>query len=189
MGGLLSNPPSTGQTTGFDTAVILQQFNQLKNQNCTLETELQVFKATVIDLLGKLHRSMTRVTNSPFMFSRQENAEQAINNLNILNMGLDSNARLSPTPRSLHTLWLEYQQGIGGRKAAKLFTPEERGRVKHKYCMRKPFWDLVARMVQNGYTAHVAIDKIYKTYGRLGSLTNILREIKKERGNHSLILV
>jgi hypothetical protein len=34
-------------------------------------------------------------------------------------------AELSPTPRSLYILWDEYQNGIGGRKAARLFTKEE----------------------------------------------------------------
>ncbi|KAI2499662.1 hypothetical protein MHU86_14843 [Fragilaria crotonensis] len=31
-------------------------------------------------------------------------------------------AVLSPTPRNLFELWQEYQVGIGGRKAARLFT-------------------------------------------------------------------
>ncbi|KAI2494042.1 hypothetical protein MHU86_20485 [Fragilaria crotonensis] len=30
-------------------------------------------------------------------------------------------ATLMPTPRSLHDLWQEYEFGVGGRKAAKLF--------------------------------------------------------------------
>ena len=108
--------------------------NQLKKQNSTLETELKVFNVTVTDLLGRLHHSMTRVANSPFMFSRQTNIAEAMNNLNQLNTRLDSNAILSPTPRSLYTLWIEYQLGIGAREAAKLFLVEEIGRVKHRCC-------------------------------------------------------
>ena len=30
-------------------------------------------------------------------------------------------ATLMPTPRSLHDLWQEYEHGVGGRKAARLF--------------------------------------------------------------------
>ena len=93
-------------------------------------------------------------------------------------------ATLSGSPKSLHILWLEYQHGIGGRKPAKMFTPGERGRVKHKYCMRKPFWDLIARMIRNGFTAQVAIDKVYDVYGNHGSVTKILREIRKDKGGH-----
>ncbi len=41
---------------------------------------------------------------------------------------------LSPNPKNLFELWDEYQVGIGGRKAARLFSQEEcGGKVKHKY--------------------------------------------------------
>jgi hypothetical protein len=40
---------------------------------------------------------------------------------------------LSPNLRSLHDLWEEYQNGLGGRKPARLLTYNERGRVKHKF--------------------------------------------------------
>jgi hypothetical protein len=30
-------------------------------------------------------------------------------------------ATLMPTPRRLHDLWQEYEHGVGGRKAARLF--------------------------------------------------------------------
>jgi hypothetical protein len=35
---------------------------------------------------------------------------------------------LSPNLRSLYLLWDEYENGIGGRKAAQLFSREERER-------------------------------------------------------------
>jgi hypothetical protein len=43
----------------------------------------------------------------------------------------------SANPRSLHVLWNEYERGIGGRRPAKLFHIQERGKVKHKYHRRK----------------------------------------------------
>ena len=52
-------------------------------------------------------------------------------------------AKLSNHPRCLHLLWNEYEFGIGVNKAAKLFTPEEPGKMKHRYCLRKIFWDTV----------------------------------------------
>jgi hypothetical protein len=36
-------------------------------------------------------------------------------------------ASLSPNPKTLYKVWQEHQVGIGGRKAAKLFTTKERG--------------------------------------------------------------
>jgi hypothetical protein len=64
--------------------------------------------------------------------------------------------------RSLHVLWEEYKRGICGRRAARLFTRDERGRVKHKYYRRnKMVWDLISILVCGGLTAQVAIDPIY----------------------------
>ena len=95
----------------------------------------------------------------------------------------DLNATLSPCPKSLHILWMEYLHGIGGRKPAKDFTSEERGKQKHKYCLRKPFWDLTKHMINHGLSAQVAVDKIYNVYGNLGSVTKILRKIKRDKQN------
>jgi hypothetical protein len=68
----------------------------------------------------------------------------------------------SKTPKTLFVLWQEFEVGIGGRKPARLFTRVERGRVKCLYCRRKVLWEAVARLVRAGYTAHVAIDRIYE---------------------------
>jgi hypothetical protein len=77
----------------------------------------------------------------------------------------DGHITLSPNPRDLHSLWQEYEFGIGGRKAARLFTAVERGRVKYTYHRRKVVWDQVALMIRAGYTAQTAIDRIYEVHG------------------------
>ena len=46
-------------------------------------------------------------------------------------------ATLMPTPRSFSDLWQEFEFGVGGRKAAKLFSYTERGHFKDKYHRRK----------------------------------------------------
>ena len=94
-----------------------------------------------------------------------------------------ANAVLSPLPRSLYDLWNEYQFGIGGRKPAKDFTPNERGRVKHNYARRKVVWEKVDELVRRGYTAEVAIDRIYNVYGRSQSVTKIIDAMKVDRRN------
>ena len=72
--------------------------------------------------------------------NRGENGAAALDNGDL--------SSLSPHPRSLHQLvWQEYKFGIDGRKAAKLFTPQERGKVKHKYHQRKVVWDCIARLI------------------------------------------
>ncbi len=90
-------------------------------------------------------------------------------------------ASLSPNPQNLYKVWQEYQVGIGGRKAAKLFTAKERGgKVKHKYHRRKVVWSLVSGLVQVGLTADTAIDQIYAVYGQQTSVTNIINGIKRD---------
>ena len=49
-------------------------------------------------------------------------------------------ASVSPNPKNLYKQWHEFQVGLGGRKAAKLFTAKERGgKVKHKYTVATRF--------------------------------------------------
>jgi hypothetical protein len=92
-------------------------------------------------------------------------------------------ATLSAHPRSLHVLWEEYERGIGGRRAARLFTRDERGKVKDKYARRKIVWDLISTLVRGGLTAQVAIDRIYDHYGRTDSVTTIISKMKTDRRN------
>ena len=60
----------------IEAAVLLQQMHYLKQENTTLETEIQLFKASVNELLGKLHRAVTRIANDPIMYSRVRNMER-----------------------------------------------------------------------------------------------------------------
>lgn len=94
-------------------------------------------------------------------------------------------ATLAPNLRSLHALWQEYTVGIGGRKAAGLFTATERGRVKYVYHRRKVVWDTIARLVRGGYTAQAAIDMIHAAYGHI-STSDIINRMRRDRaaGGH-----
>jgi hypothetical protein len=108
------------------------------------------------------------------------------NNNNNQQVANNNNARLSPNPRNLHTLWQEYEFGFGGRKPAKDFTAEERGRVKYSYHRRKVVWDKIAELVRAGHTAQVAIDRIYQVYGQASTVTSIINQMRQDRrtGGH-----
>ena len=95
-------------------------------------------------------------------------------------------ATLSKNPKCLHTLWREYEDGLGGRKAAKHFTAQERGKVKALYHRRKVVWDVIRGLILAGHTAHVAVDKIYETYGAGQSVTSITKALLRDRrdGGH-----
>ena len=91
-------------------------------------------------------------------------------------------ATLSRAPRTLHALWDEWMNGIGGRKPARLFTLRERGACKHLYSKRRKFWSCVERMLDGGTTLLVAIRRIYGVYGYL-SVTDILKKLGRDESN------
>ena len=95
-------------------------------------------------------------------------------------------ATLSKNPKTLHSLWREFEEGLGGRKAAKMFTARQRGRVKQMYYRRKVVWDTVAVLVRAGYTAETAVERIYDTYGQNQSVTKIIKRMlaDKRGGGH-----
>ena len=95
-------------------------------------------------------------------------------------------ASLSPTPRSLYDLSVEYQTGIGGRKPAHDFTARERGLDKYRYYHRKNVWDIVSNLVNAGIIARVAIDRIYNHYGANKSVTRIIKDIMRNKKNGGL---
>ena len=100
----------------------------------------------------------------------------------------DNYARLCCGPKTLHQLWDEWVNGIGGgMKAIRLFTAAEWGRrVRHLFSKRKIFWDKICEMVRAGDLAEAAIDKVYAAYGDGESVTYILRQMQKDkaRGEH-----
>ena len=94
-----------------------------------------------------------------------------------------SQPSLSPNPKNLYELWQEYEVGIGGRKAAKLFSRSERGgKNKHKFCRRNVIWRIIDKIVRGrGHiTADVVIDQIYAIYGQQTSVTKIINAIKED---------
>jgi hypothetical protein len=96
-------------------------------------------------------------------------------------------AELTANPKDLITLWEEYQNGVGHRKAARLFTPSERGRahIKHKYHRRKIVWDVLSLLVNANVHFEEACERIYTAYpGK--SLTAITSSIKKDKKNNTL---
>ena len=76
--------------------------------------------------------------------------------------------------------------GIGGRKAARFFTREERGKAKSKHCRRNRFWKLVNNLIAKGLTSRVAIDTVHEVYGQSKGVTQLLDLIGKDPRNGTL---
>jgi hypothetical protein len=93
---------------------------------------------------------------------------------------------LCPNLNNLNTLWTEYEFGIGGRKAAKLWTAVERGNPKCKqtYYGRNCIWRTQLLLINKGHNLASANDLILRTYGILTSITNIARLIVADRSRY-----
>ena len=185
------------------------KLNALQRQNEELKNEIQLFKVGTNTVLKHMDCSIRKFSIMPVTRSRGNRIEDSNSNNRSGNSGTQSSttsrtniggsnvqghgssyeSTLSPSQRTLNMLGTEWEFGVGGRKAAKLFNNEERGRVRFQYSLRKNFWDLCGQMIRSGHTTETAVDKIYEVYSNTRSITDILRLIrrdKKEGGHPSL---
>ena len=124
-------------------------------------------------------------------FARQDpqqanNRRQANNQQEIRDDGIHP-ATLSPTPRFVSELWDEYMFGIGNRKPAKDFSPQESGStrngIKQKYYRRKFVWLTIEKMIDRGESKDSAIHKIRQVYGYRSSVTKIIEGLIDDHKN------
>ena len=96
-------------------------------------------------------------------------------------------ATMCSVPGNLYILWQEWQHGIGGRKAVRLFTAKERGLRcnKYKFYQRKHVWNLIKKHLNAGWDAHAAIERIYAVYGQEKPVTQIIRAIMEDRKRYA----
>ena len=146
---------------------------------------------TAIPVDGRMEMEVNNTQNNAVTGNNVDevaiaDAQEAVNDLFGIEEMEESTtqpATLSPLPRTLNDLWVEYMFGIGGRKPARLFTRIERGHVKDKYSFRKLGWDVISNLVNSGMTAEDAIQKVYDVYGHSTPTTTILKKIRADKGN------
>ena len=188
--------------------VLVSSVNSLRRQNDDLKNELIIFKESTTSMMKQMNTSIKRlsmlpvsrvmgvgrhsVTHSASSVTQYLTAGgngitgvgahglSGTNNIVEANDGRGYATTLTKCPKTLYVLWQEYEFGVGGRRPARLFNATERGRVKFNYSLRKGFWQLMDRMIRNGHTFNGAIDKIYSVYDRSRSVTEILRQIRKD---------
>ena len=186
--------PAGGLRNNGEVRLLLSAVSSLRRQNDELKNEIHLFKMSTNTLLHNMNSSIRRLAMVPVMTPRRRQLRDSSGIIEEehgeVTRPIPFVATLSKNPKTLYVLWQEYQFGVGGRKAAKLFTAEERGKVKYNYSLRKPFWDLMDLMIREGYTFNTAIDKIYSVYNTTTSVTQVLRAIRedKKRGFHSNLL-
>ena len=165
----------------------------LRRDNTELRAEVARIHERHERLLMTMNRNLIHLMRNPLVgrVQRQQNnrdVEDGIAIAGVIEQQANS-ALLSKSPRTLHTLWNEYEFGLANRKAAKDFTAAERGLVKYTYHRRKVLWDKVAEMVRSGWSANEACNRIYEVYGENLSVTQILNLMRKDRtnGGHPLL--
>ena len=170
--------------------VILSQLAVLRKQNEVLSTEFDIMRNHLSKKLKYISDTMNRFAAIPATFSTRNN----LNLTTVTNPASPSHpssttntgncAKLIRNPKSLYVLWNEYEFGIAGRRPAKTFSKEERGRDRYNYYKRNIFWSLVVEMVRRGRSANEAIDTIYQAYGYTTSITHIIKKLQDDKKNH-----
>jgi hypothetical protein len=179
-GGAGNRTVRLGDNSADQLMAIYSQIAGVGRRQAQAEAQTQLYHARTDTRLANLDTNICRIALQPVNRVRHGGANANDNNAVVGGRAAPIAfvaTLLSPRPRDLHLLWLEYEFGIGGRKAARHFTTHERGRVKFKYCRRKVVWDSIDRMVRAGFTAQVAVDKIYQVYGHI-TVTQIIDRMR-----------
>ena len=95
-------------------------------------------------------------------------------------------ANLCDRPSSLVMLWEEYINGIDGNKPAEQFSRAEVNVNKAmavRYGRRNTFWKTMKRLVDQGHSHQVAINRIRNAYGWHSSVTQILKKMNADKKN------
>jgi hypothetical protein len=162
---------------------------QIKLNHSEAQTPMASMQADIGEKMKIINNNMSRIIIQP---GRQSTLTQIQHIMEMQQLQVATDVRrdlvaggvLSNLPKNLFDLWEEYQMGLGGNKAAKEFTQEERGTCWFTYCRRKVFWDIISKHVNAGFTSAIAIDKVYQSYSRSLSVTDIINIIIKDKKNN-----
>jgi hypothetical protein len=186
-------PSRMDRNTGM---AILANQQEMKRGLSHLQSQVDVISVNQTRYHETVNKNVNRLARQPGRRFRNQGrhqnqqptpddvpADDYDDGIHAAGQAMELNARLSNSPRTLYLLWEEYTVGVGGMKAARLFTAAERGRSKHSYSRRKAVWDKIAELIRAGYTSETAIDKIYKAYGESLPVSTIISAIIRDRKN------
>jgi hypothetical protein len=166
--------------------------HEIRREVGQLRSEVDVMGVNHTRSLEIVNKNVNRLARRPgLQFRNQQRSNEDDDGAREAGETMALNARLSRNPRTLYLLWEEYTVGLNGFKAARLFTTVERGRSKHTYSKRKHVWDKISELIRAGYTADVAIDKMYKAYGESLPVTKIILAMiaDQKNGGHPQLCV
>ena len=149
----------------------------LRRDNTDLRAEVSRNAARQERKLTVINRNVIHLMRNPVRTVQQRAVENALAE-NDVEEHQTSPACLSRCPKTLHTLWIEYEFGLANRKPAKDFTASERGKVKYVYHRRKVVWDKIGEMIRSGWSSDEACNKIYEAYGAQKNITYIINQMR-----------
>ena len=158
----------------------------LRRDNSALRAEFTRYNERQERKLAVMNRNIIHMMRNPVRRGQQRTVENALAEHDVEEQPQTAQAILSRSPKTLHTLWVEYEFGLANRKPAKDFTASERGKVKHAYSRRKVVWDKIGEMIRSGWSSDEACNKIYDAYGAQSNITQIIKQMKKDKrtGGH-----
>ena len=149
-----------------------------------LKQEYESMRTNLYTSLGQIRSSLNRLSRAPTRVGAAGVAIPAEGGPREIQR--DGGAFLIERPKSLAEIWQEYDTGVNGNKAARLFTPAERGRVRKKYSRRNLAWTKIEAGIRAGRGHQEAIDELYSQYGASCTVTQILNKISSENNARRL---
>eukprot|EP00944_MAST-04C_sp_MAST-4C-sp1_P001285 g1285.t1 len=167
---------ATGDLDGVSVTLIQAQLTSIQAQLTQLAhtqtSSLSTMKDAIAVNTRRVH-SLVRNIDKVLYYRREDNFESE--------SGASADNDLMPRIPTIGMLWQEFQTGIGSNKAAKSFTSYDRGKNRYVYSRRKVFWDIMVKLIEEGYSATSALANIDVVYGFGGaSVSKIIRRIRKD---------
>jgi Transcriptional activator of glycolytic enzymes len=200
VGGVAPIPGSSGRGNQYDDiqAILIQQQHlrqQMTNMEQRIDGSLSSFQAWTRSQFNVVNNNIRRfggtiqgamARQDPVQAQERRAWENQQVQAALENHEADS-ASLSPAPKTLHELYTEWQYGIGGRKAARLWNSRERSRradgIKQKFYRRSVVWKTLNRLVNKGYHVQEAIHMIKDAYGHNCTVSQYINKIIRDRQN------
>ena len=178
-----------------DVDVLLSQNYLLQQRLDEMKNELSTVLASHMRYMVTMNATLRRISAQPFRRAVASSPPSNPSHDSPSNRDLTGDnqtndreqtihLKLSKSPPDLFVLWDEYEKGLNGQKAARDYTPAERGANKHTYSLRNVFWGAVECFIRRGQTSDTAIDRILSVYGRDKSVTAVLKAMKRDRGRN-----
>ena len=167
---------SSGDLHGVSVTLIQAQLTSIQAKLTQIShshtSSLSAMTRAIAVNSRKVH-SLVRNIDKVLYYRREDTFESSASDGGALNN------ILMPRIPTIGMLWQEFQSGIGSNKPAKLFTSYDRGKNRFVYSRRKVFWDLMVKLIEEGYSSTSALTNIDVVYGYGGaSVSKLISRIR-----------